>query len=38
MASLEPDSSFAFAAGKAGLSYCRLINRLIEVAAERYCF
>ena len=38
MASLEPDSSFALAAEKAGLSYNNLINRLIEVAAARYSF
>ncbi len=38
MASLEPDSSFAFAAKYAGLSYRDLINRLIEFAAERYAF
>ncbi len=38
MASLEPDSSFVLAAGKAGYSYSRLINRLIDIAVERYPF
>ncbi len=38
MASLEPDSSFTIAARNAGFSYSALINRLIEVAAERYYF
>jgi D-alanine-D-alanine ligase len=36
MASLNPSSSFVHAARKAGYSYARLINRIIEVACERY--
>lgn len=36
MASLTSNSSFVFAAGKMGLDYSALINRLIEVAYERY--
>jgi D-alanine-D-alanine ligase len=36
MASINPDSSFVTSAKKAGMSYSRLINRIIEVAVERY--
>lgn len=36
MASVNPDSSFVTSARKAGLSYDRLINQIIEVAVERY--
>ncbi len=36
MASLNPTSSFVCAAKKAGYSYDRLINRIVEVACERY--
>jgi D-alanine-D-alanine ligase len=36
MASLNPSSSFVHAARKAGYSYDRLINRIIEVACARY--
>jgi D-alanine-D-alanine ligase len=36
MASLNPSSSFVYAARKAGYGYDRLINRIIEVACERY--
>ena len=36
MASINPDSSFVTSAKKAGLDYSRLINRIIEVAVERY--
>ncbi len=36
MASLNPTSSFVYAAKKAGYSYDRLINRIVEVACERY--
>jgi D-alanine-D-alanine ligase len=36
MASLNPDSSFVYAGRKAGYSYERLINRIVEVAYERY--
>ena len=36
MASVNPASSFVTAARKAGLSYDKLINRIIEVAVERY--
>ncbi|MDW7738562.1 MAG: ATP-grasp domain-containing protein [Bacillota bacterium] len=38
MASLEPDSSFILAAKEAGLSYEQLLNKLIDIAAERYSF
>lgn len=34
----QANSSFALAVEVAGLSYNHLINRLIEVAAERYVF
>jgi hypothetical protein len=36
MASINPNSSFVTAAGKTGLSYDQLINRIVEVAVERY--
>ena len=36
MASINPDSSFVFSAGKAGYDYDALINRIIEVALQRY--
>jgi D-alanine-D-alanine ligase len=36
MASLNPGSSFVHAAGKAGYSYDQLVNRIVEVAYERY--
>jgi D-alanine-D-alanine ligase len=36
MASVNPGSSFVTAARKAGLSYEQLINRIIEVAVQRY--
>jgi D-alanine-D-alanine ligase len=36
MASLNPTSSFVYAAKKAGYSYDKLINRIVEVACERY--
>lgn len=36
MASINPHSSFITAAQKAGISYNQLINRIIEVAVERY--
>jgi D-alanine-D-alanine ligase len=36
MASINPNSSFVTAARKAGLSYDQLINRIIDVAVERY--
>ncbi len=36
MASLNPASSFVYAARVAGYSFDRLINRIIEVACERY--
>jgi hypothetical protein len=36
MASLNPGSSFVYAASKAGLSYDKLINRIVDVAVERY--
>lgn len=36
MASVNPHSSFVTAAKTAGISYKQLINRLIEVAVERY--
>lgn len=36
MASVNPASSFVSAAKKAGYSYDRLINRILEVAIERY--
>ncbi len=36
MPSLNPRSSFVYAAKKAGCSYDRLINRIVEVACERY--
>ncbi|UCF06385.1 MAG: ATP-grasp domain-containing protein [bacterium] len=36
MASLNPNSSFVHEASKAGYSYARLINRIVEVACERY--
>jgi D-alanine-D-alanine ligase len=36
MPSLNPRSSFVYAAKKAGYSYDRLINRIVEAAYERY--
>jgi D-alanine-D-alanine ligase len=36
MASINPHSSFVTAARKAGLSYNQLINRIIDVAVQRY--
>jgi D-alanine-D-alanine ligase len=36
MASLNPGSSFVYAARKAGYNYDQLINRIIEVACLRY--
>jgi D-alanine-D-alanine ligase len=36
MASVNPNSSFVTAARKAGLSYDQLINKIIDVAVERY--
>ncbi len=36
MASINPNSSFVTSARKAGLSYDQLINRIIEIAVERY--
>jgi D-alanine-D-alanine ligase len=36
MASLNPKSSFVVEASKAGYSYARLINRIVDVACERY--
>jgi len=36
MASVNPHSSFVTAAKTAGISYKELINRIIEVAVERY--
>jgi len=36
MASVNPHSSFVTAAKTAGISYKQLINRIIEVAVERY--
>ena len=36
MASVNPNSSFVTSARKAGMSYKQLINRIIEVAVERY--
>lgn len=36
MASLGASGSFVFAAEKIGLNYVKLMNRLIEVACERY--
>lgn len=36
MASLGPGGSYVFAAGKVGLDYSALVNRLIEVASRRY--
>jgi D-alanine-D-alanine ligase len=36
MASINPGSSFVRAAMKAGFSYEHLINRIIEVAIDRY--
>ncbi len=36
MASLNPNSSFVHAAKKAGYGYDRLVNRIVEVACERY--
>ena len=36
MASLNPSSSFVYAAKKAGYSFSGLINRIVEVACERY--
>jgi D-alanine-D-alanine ligase len=36
MPSLNPESSFVHAAKKAGYDYCKLINRIVDVALERY--
>jgi D-alanine-D-alanine ligase len=36
MASLNPGSSFVYAAKKAGYSYDQLVNRIVEVACLRY--
>ena len=36
MASLNPGSSFVHAAKKAGYSYDQIVNRIVEVACERY--
>ena len=36
MASVNPSSSFVTAARKAGLSYEKLINRIIDIAIQRY--
>ncbi len=36
MASLEPRGSYVFAAKTVGLDYSALVNRLIEVASQRY--
>ena len=36
MASLGVNGSFVYAAGKAGLDYVALMNRLIEITCERY--
>lgn len=36
MASINPHSSFVTAAKKTGLTYNKLINRIIEVAVQRY--
>jgi D-alanine-D-alanine ligase len=36
MASINPDSSFVFSAEKAGYDYDQLINRIVDVAIERY--
>lgn len=36
MASLNPGSSFVHAASKVGLTYDKLINRIVEVAVQRY--
>jgi len=36
MASINPHSSFVTAARRAGLSYNKLINRIIDVAVQRY--
>ena len=36
MASLNPGSSFVYAASKCGLSYGKLIARIVDVAVERY--
>jgi D-alanine-D-alanine ligase len=36
MASLNPGSSFVYAAKKAGYTYDRLINKIVEVAYRRY--
>jgi D-alanine-D-alanine ligase len=36
MASINPDSSFVFSAEKAGYDYDQLINRIVDVALERY--
>jgi D-alanine-D-alanine ligase len=36
MASLNPKSSFVHGAAKAGYNYTRLINRIVEVACDRY--
>jgi len=36
MASINPHSSFVTAAGRAGLNYDKLINRIVDVAIQRY--
>jgi hypothetical protein len=36
MASVNPGSSFVRVATKAGFSYDQLINRIVEIAIERY--
>lgn len=36
MPSLTPEGSYVFAAGKMGLDYEALVNRLVEVATQRY--
>jgi D-alanine-D-alanine ligase len=36
MASLNPGSSFVYAAGRAGYSYDQLVNKIVEVAYRRY--
>lgn len=36
MASINPDSSFVTAARRAGMSYVQLINRIVDVAVDRY--
>jgi D-alanine-D-alanine ligase len=38
MASINPHSSFVTSAREAGLTYGKLMNRIIEVAVQRYAF